>query len=408
MRSSTAVEQILGRVMRLPKAQRKKQESLNSAYAFVASQNFAEAASALTDGLVQNGFEKQAAEELIRPTGEQQGKLPSLGGMTQPDTEPTPAERSEVFKIPKLMVKRNQTYLDFETSRFLETVWQLSECEAELSDEEFPSEFNTGERGEIGISHEGRLEMRFLGQLHQQMSFLAPDDNWDATQLANWLDRTIKHLDILQRESLPFLQRLVKYLVEERNIPVEVLIRNKYALKDAAEAKIDNHRQNVHQAAYQNFLLPECATPIVVSPDHCFSFEPHSYPYNTRYTGHYQFRKHYYTDVGDLKSDGEEFQCAQFIDRLPEVKFWVRNLERKPLHSFWLQTLTDKFYPDFVCLLNDGRYLVVEYKGVHLWSADDAKEKREIGELWAKRSDGQCLFIMPKGPDFDAIRAKCS
>ena len=65
MRSSTAVEQILGRVMRLPKAQRKKQESLNSAYAFVASRNFYDAASALTDGLVQNGFEKQAAADLL-------------------------------------------------------------------------------------------------------------------------------------------------------------------------------------------------------------------------------------------------------------------------------------------------------------------------------------------------------
>lgn len=408
MRSSTAVEQILGRVMRLPKAQRKKQESLNSAYAFVASQNFYKTASTLTDGLVQNGFEKQAAAELIRPTNEQQGELPSLGGMIQSDTEPTPAARGETFEVPKLMVKRDQTYLDFEASRFLETVWQLSECDAELSEEEFPSEFNTGERGEVGLSQEGRVEIRFLGQLHQQMSFLAPDDNWDATQLANWLDRTIKHLDILQRESLPFLQRLVKYLVEERSIPIEILIRNKYALKDAAEKKIDNHRQNIHQATYENFLLPECATPVVVSPDHYFSFEPHSYPYNTRYTGHYQFQKHYYTDVGELKSDGEEFQCAQFIDTLPEVKFWVRNLERQPRFSFWLQTSTDKFYPDFVGLLTDGRYLVVEYKGVHLWSADDASEKREIGELWEARSGGQCLFIMPKGPDFEAIRAKCS
>ena len=130
--------------------------------------------------------------------------------------------------------------------------------------------------------------------------------------------------------ALPFLQRLVKHLIEERNIPIEVLIRNKYALKDAAEKKIDSHRQNVHQAAYESFLLPECATPIVVSPDHCFSFEPHDYPYNTRYTGHYQFQKHYHPDVGDLKSKGEEFQCAQFIDTLSEVKFWVRNLERKP------------------------------------------------------------------------------
>ena len=408
MRSSTAVEQILGRVMRLPKAQRKKQESLNSAYAFVASQNFYKTASALADGLVQNGFEKQAAAELIRPTDEQQGEFPSFEGATQPDTEPPAAERGEVFKVPKLMVKRNQTYLDFEASRFLETLWQLSECDAELSEEEFPSEFNTGERGEIGLSREGRLEMRFLGALHQQMTFLAPDKNWNAAKLADWLDRTVKHYDILRSESLPFLQRLVKYLVEERSIPIEVLIRNKYVLKDAAEAKIDSYRQNVHQAAYENFLLPECATPVVVSPDHCFSFEPHRYPCNTHYTGRYQFKKHYYQHIGDLKSDGEEFQCAQFIDTLPEVKYWVRNLERQPLHSFWLQTSTDKFYPDFVCLLSDGRYLVVEYKGVHLWSADDAKEKREIGELWEKRSSGKCLFIMPKGPDFDAIRAKLS
>ena len=408
MRSPTAVEQILGRVMRLPKAKRKKQESLNSAYAFVASHNFYKTASALTDGLVQNGFEKQAAAELIRPTDAQQSELPFVEDTTQPDTEPTAAARSEVFEIPKLMVKRDQTYLDFEASRFLETVWQLSECDAELSEEEFPSEFKTGARGEIGLSHEGRVVTQFLGELHQQMSLLAPDDNWDAAQLANWLDRTIKHLDILQRESLPFLQQLVKHLIEERNIPIEVLIRNKYALKDAAEAKIDSHRQNVHQATYENFLLPECATPVVVSPDHCFSFEPHSYPYNTRYTGHYQFQKHYYQHVGDLKSDGEEFQCAQFIDRLPEVKFWVRNLERKPLHSFWLQTSTDKFYPDFVCFLTDGRYLVVEYKGVHLWSADDASEKREIGELWEARGGGQCLFIMPKGPDFNAIQTKLS
>ena len=408
MRSSTAVEQILGRVMRLPKAQRKKQESLNNAYAFVASQNFAKAASALTDGLVQNGFEKQEAAELIRPTDNQQNELLVVEDVTQPNTEPTPAARGEVFKIPKLMVDRNQIYLDFEASRFLETVWQLSECDAELSEEEFPSEFNTGKRGEIGLSQEGRLEARFLGELHQQMSFLAPDDNWDTTHLANWLDRTIKHLDILQRESLPFLQRLVKYLVAERSIPIEVLVRNKYTLKDAAEKKIDYHRQNVHQTAYENYLLPECATPVVVSPDHCFTFEPHSYPYNTHYTGRYQFQKHYYQHIGDLKSDGEEFQCAQFIDMLPQVKYWVRNLERQPKFSFWLQTSTDKFYPDFVCLLNDARYLVVEYKGLQLWSADDAKEKRDIGELWEARSKEKCLFVMPKGPDFDAIRTKLS
>lgn len=406
MKSSTAVEQILGRVMRLPKAQRKQQESLNRAYAFVASRNFYDAASALTDGLVQNGFEKQAAAELIRSAADRQPILPRFEGMFRPKTEPAPAERGEVFKVPKLTVQRGQTRLDFEETRFRETPWRLSECDAELSEEEFPSEFNTGELGEIGLSHEGHLEMRFLGKLHQQMTLLAPDKNWDAARLADWLDRTIKHLDILRSESLPFLQRLVKHLVEVRDIPIEILIRNKYALKDAAAAKIDSHRQTAHRGAYQNLLLPECETPVVVSPAHCFSFNAHRYPCNTRYAGAYQFQKHYYPHIGDLKADGEEFRCAQFIDTLPEVKYWARNLERQPLYSFWLQTVTDKFYPDFVCLLTDGRYLVVEYKGEHLWSADDADEKREIGELWEARSKGKCLFIMPKGTDFEAIRTK--
>ena len=189
---------------------------------------------------------------------------------------------------------------------------------------------------------------------------------------------------------------------------IDVLVRNKYALKDAAAAKIDSHRQNAHHSAYKNLLLPECETPVVVSPEICFSFDPHRYPYSTHYTGAYQFQKHYYSHVGNLKANGDEFQCARFIDVLPEVKYWVRNIERQPTFSFWLQTSTDRFYPDFVCSLSDGRYLAVEYKGEHLWSADDAREKREIGELWETRSKEQCLFIMPNGPDFDAIRAKLS
>ena len=143
----------------------------------------------------------------------------------------------------------------------------------------------------------------------------------------------------------------------------------------------------------------------MVNPDICFSFDPQSYPYNTLYRGGYKFNKHYYPQVGDLKSEGEEFECAQFIDSLDKVKFWVRNLERRPSHSFWLQTSTDRFYPDFVCLLNDGRYLVIEYKGADRWSDDDSKEKRELGELWEKRSNGKCLFVMPKGKDFALIRS---
>jgi type III restriction enzyme len=111
--------------------------------------------------------------------------------------------------------------------------------------------------------------------------------------------------------------------------------------------------------------------------------------------------------VGNLGSVGEEFRCAQFLDSMvPEIKSWVRNLDQPPAQSFWLQTSTDRFYPDFVCLLNDGRYLVVEYKGEDRWSNADSTEKRNIGELWAKRSGGRCLFVMPKGEELNVIGAR--
>ena len=45
-------------------------------------------------------------------------------------------------------------------------------------------------------------------------------------------------------------------------------------------------------------------------------------------------------------------------------------------------------------MLNDGRILLVEYKGRHLLSSDDTKEKRNIGELWAEKSLGRGLFML--------------
>ena len=122
---------------------------------------------------------------------------------------------------------------------------------------------------------------------------------------------------------------------------------------------------------------------------------------NTRITpaikGSYEFRKHYYKEVGNLKDNGEEYDCAVFLDTLPEVKYWVRNIERRERHSFWLQTTTDKFYPDFVCLLNDGRYLVVEYKGEDLWTNDDSREKRDLGRALGKAQQRKLSFCHAQG-----------
>lgn len=47
-----------------------------------------------------------------------------------------------------------------------------------------------------------------------------------------------------------------------------------------------------------------------------------------------------------------------------------------------------------MALLNDGRLLVVEYKGAHIADTSDTNEKRLIGQLWERQSDGKGLFLV--------------
>ena len=58
--SATAVEQLLGRVLRQPDASHRQARALNQSYAFVVLRNFAETAGTLRDRLVAGaGFERR-------------------------------------------------------------------------------------------------------------------------------------------------------------------------------------------------------------------------------------------------------------------------------------------------------------------------------------------------------------
>ena len=190
------------------------------------------------------------------------------------------------------------------------------------------------------------------------------------------------------------------------------LALDRYRLRDQIEKRIQRHRMEERENAFKQWLLPESG--LVVAESKTINFVTMSYEPGWSYEGGFQFKKHYFGPrPGELKekrADGkltEEFRCAQYLDGLPEVKCWVRNLSRRTT-SFRLQTATDWFYPDFICLLHDGRVLAVEYKGRHLVGNEDSGEKRAVGEVWESRSKGKCLFIMPDGADLAAIKKKVS
>jgi type III restriction enzyme len=401
IRSSTAVEQILGRVLRLPYACRQEQPELNQAYAFVTSDDFAATAAALTDALVDNGFERYEAQAALQaPPVQVDLPLFALAAQKQLSL----AEAGVPFVVPRLAIRVDGQLELFEES-FLPVEWELAKCDPALSEEAFPVARPTGMGIEIYLGDEEKLKQRFIGNLHAQLALLDRAANWTVNELVIWLDRNIPHPDVPQSHSSLFLRRMVDYLVDRRGLALEQLVHDRFRLRDAAQALIATHRQAAKRTGFQRCLSPDMRPQLEVSPEFAFRFPPDQYPANTYYEGRYQFGKHYYRAVGELKSEGEEFRCAHFLDTLPQVKHWVRNLDRR---GFWFQTSTDKFYPDFVAELADGRYLVVEYKGFDRYDTPDSKEKRAIGELWQALSAGQGIFVMPTRGDFEAIRRAIS
>jgi type III restriction enzyme len=241
-----------------------------------------------------------------------------------------------------------------------------------------------------------------LEKLEQDKSNVAPPK-----ELLRKLDNLIQGLGGMFRQCL-ISDRSERRVFSIAFADVSLLALDRFRLRDEIENRIQEHRNGERKSAFKDFLLDGSA--LTVSAERVINFKTMSYEPSWLYEGGFQFKKHYFgqkpgellekTPAGKLK---EEFECAQFLDGLPEVKFWVRNLARKST-SFRLQTSTDWFYPDFICQLNDGRALVVEYKGEHLYA--EAEEKRAVGAVWESRSAGKCLFVMPEGKDLEKIRQK--
>jgi type III restriction enzyme len=482
-RSATAIEQIVGRILRLPNAISKRDQRLDCAYIFSVSDSINEVLAELRDALQGNGFTKAEAQRIILPvpqrlplsvqpqtvqldaateidsvlaqaqsielTGKlqfdgKQGALTILVPLTHEEEEKvktwartpeaqkkiadtielireieaafgdgksrvaSPFELDMEFFVPLLSVRENQAVLPFDSTVLLEHEWKLSEKNAALENYN-PLERPAGRAGELNVSIKGEVETsvlpqpsEFISTLHQQVLNYGVPGDWSFSDLVIWLDRQIEHRDITSAESMEFIQKAVRGLVSTFDITdVGTLVLDRFRLRDAVEARIDEHRKAERQVVFQTLLLPNSS--LTVDSSRGIDFRTSMYEPSWLYKGSFQFQKHYFTQKPGELPDNVEGDCAQFIDGLPEVKYWVRNLSKKS-GSFRLQTSKDLFFPDFVCKLVDGRTLVVEYKGEHLYT--DAEEKRLAGQAWQSRSGGRCLFVMLTRREFSDISAK--
>ncbi len=190
--------------------------------------------------------------------------------------------------------------------------------------------------------------------------------------------------------------------MDERGLALDELAYRKFRLRGALERKLAAGLVMAKQLVFDDLFQDE--NRFEVRDEHAIVLKQGRYAYDFPYTGLLPLKRHFFPVIGNLKGRGEEFDCAEFIaNQLDGVDWWVRNVEKKPT-SFWLQTASDRFYPDFVIRLTTGLTLAVEYKGAHLADGRDSREKRRIGELWARRSGGRCAFAWVEGRDWRAIR----
>lgn len=475
--SAKDVEQLLGRVLRMPYAKNRGNEPLNRAYAHIVAANFAEAAATLKDRMVQNmGFERMEAASVLIP----QQPLPLEGGASgAPPTRPVavvPDCHIELQQAPdtrywpdevKTVVQVRQTSqgatilvpgsLDNDTLAQAESflVESVPAAQREAVREQFAAHravrralrapAQLGEHfapiPQLCLDLEGHLEVveretlasigdwslldhsiQLAGftiketvnsfeidvngekvkwrhidaqqlQLNETIGHTSPQD------LVRWLDAEVRQSDIGQVEMQAYLVRLVGHLVADRQFTLTALVRAKFQLAQAIRQEIARLRALAMSKGFQA-RLADMTVPDVQAMNHrSLEFQPGQYPARNVYQGSFEFSKHFYPVVHDLREKtpsgqtSEEFRCAQAIDSHPKVRRWVRNIERQEKFSFWLPTSSDYFYPDFLAELTDGKLLAVEYKGQHLSTGEDADEKRQVGYQWEQSSGGRCLFL---------------
>ena len=98
--SSTAVEQLLGRILRQPGAKHRDHGELNRSYAFVVSRDFNATAEGLRDRLVQGaGFNRREALDFVSAAKPEQGYLDYRNPVHRADVRPVAVELTETPEI---------------------------------------------------------------------------------------------------------------------------------------------------------------------------------------------------------------------------------------------------------------------------------------------------------------------
>lgn len=360
--SSISVEQLIGRILRLPNAKTKDKNELNESYVFTSAERFQKAADAVINGMIENGY----SEKDINRDG-------------KPPESITVKARIANIKIPFLAVKDNlgvTKKLTYENT--------LIGNGFSLKNYHFPESAiaNLESKGvKIDIDKKGKITKESLiidGGID-------PYTKEDENSLIRWLLSKIKFDLIPATDVRDYIRKATRDLSSKYSIAE--LFQLKFSLRDKILQSIEGYLNNYAKAQFEK-LHKEGK--FILDLRQSYSIRKTMEIYNPHAES---FQKNVFEKAGKLND--EEYRMAKAIDDLDNIKWWFRNLDKG---GFFIQGyLPYPLNPDFILETKSGVVIAIEYKGEHL---ADKEYKEGIGNIWGGLNE-KYKFIMVTEKNID-------
>lgn len=364
-----AVEQIIGRIIRMPYAKRKENETLNRSYIFASARNFNEAANNIISGLEKNGYSRL---DLIAA---------SSNGYAVSDPK-------EVGRAVKIDLSIPMVSLSDERITFEELVGEDFELAKHNAEFDFIIHYDNDGRAIIDIEdgnkwHKGKQQI---------LNLTYKDKNFSKQELVQWLDKKLRFTLLEKTDKTKFIEKAVDHQLKLRSL-AELSV-NRYLLLDRLGEVINSVLEEHAKRRFDQFMDEK---KIATKP-----FEHFPKTITLKQEIPQEFNKNYYEKIDKLNKEELNFVERLDLDTLPNINFWVRNREKQD--PFFIQGWKkNKFYPDFVAVTKKGNIVALEWKGEDRVSNENTEYKVTIGEMWTRLGNGKLHFYLVHNGNIEEV-----
>ena len=367
-----AVEQIIGRVLRMPNAKRKDNEALNRSYVFASAKNFNEAAGSIISGLEDNGYSKSDIIDASK-------------GVQKYELEVERAFKKDLA-VPMMIYGGDK--LAFED--LIDDSFELSKENCKF---DFDAHYDNDGRAIIDIKNENEWSRG----AQQSLNLTYKDKNATEAELVMWIDKRLKFTQISKKDKSAFIEKVIKYQLSVGNHSLTQLSVNRFVLIEKIASVIEATMESYAKTNFSSLIKKGKISVAETEKFPATIILSQEIPQ--------EFNKSYYKKVDKLNGEEKQFIERLDLDKLPNIEFWVRNREKKD--PFYIQGWKrGKFYPDFVVVTKKGHIVALEWKGEDRVGNVDTNYKEEIANEWQKLGKNKLSFFLVHNKNIEEVLLK--